>query len=122
MPKDPDAEASGNAAPADVALIHGVTASGDMRILRKRADRLEVDAVKQLREGTPITGKVVKLTPRREFPLLCDVETVLPSPAPLKSDVAADGPRKGPAQVATERYRDNWESIWGRAPDRGAPN
>jgi hypothetical protein len=100
----------------DVALIHGKTPDGEgLRILRKRADRLEIGAVHPLKEGTPITGEVVTLTPRPEFPLLCDVKTELAAQHVQKTsaDVAAT-PRHGPAQVATDQYRENWDRIWSR--------
>lgn len=101
----------------DIALIHGVTPEGDLQVLRHREDRLELGAVRALREGVPIVGEVVKLTPRKDFPLLCDVETALTVPKPAdatskSADVAAA--RKGPAQVATETYRSNWDRIWNR--------
>ena len=109
-----------------MALIHGVTPEGDLHVLRKREDRLEVGALRALREGVPITGEVVKLTPRKDFPLLCDVETQLslPAPAAPPSEDAAPAPalqrtRKGPAQVATDQYRNNWDAIWNR-PKKGA--
>ncbi len=59
---------------SDIALIHGKTADGDLRIIRKRDDQLELGMVRPLKQGTPITGEVVSLTPRPEFPLLCDVK------------------------------------------------
>lgn len=111
----------GSDGPSDVALIHGVTSDGELRILRKREDRLELGGVRPLREGVPITGEVVRLTPRKEFPLLCDVRTELAAP-PSAGDTAAKGgaeaKRKGPAQVASDRYRDNWDKIFAR-PQRG---
>jgi hypothetical protein len=95
----------------DVALIHGRTPDGEgLRILRKREDRLEIGAVHPLKEGVPITGEVVTLTPRPEFPLLCDVKTEMAAPKP-SADVAS-GTRHGPAQVATDQYRENWDRIW----------
>ena len=101
-----DAERDG----ADVALIHGRTPDGEgLRIIRKREDRLEVGAVHPLKNGVPVTGEVVSLTPRPEFPLLCDVKTELAAPEPV--DVAAKN-RSGPPQVATDRYRENWDRIW----------
>jgi hypothetical protein len=104
-------------ASSDVALIHGVTPEGDLRILRKRHDRLELGGVRALREGMPITGEVVRLTPRPDFPLLCDVATVLPAPAPTNDVLGARAEsRKGPAQVATDRYRDNWDHVFSRRP------
>lgn len=102
---------------ADIALIHGKTADGaGLRIIRKREDRIELGAVRPLEHGTPITGEVISLTPRPEFPLLCDVKTELAAPRP-PSDVAEPA-RSGPAQVATDRYRENWDRIWMKKKDK----
>jgi len=104
----------------DVALIHGVTPDGEgLQILRARGDRLELGAVRPLREGAPISGEVVTLRPRASFPALCDVETHFkptrtaddrPEPTP-----PAASARSGPAQVATDEYRRNWDAIWSQA-------
>ena len=100
-------------ASADLALIHGRTADGEgLRIIRKRADRVELAAVHPLKEGVPITGEVVTLKPRAEFPLLCDVTTEIAAPEE-RADTAAKS-RSGPAQVATDQYRENWDRIWNR--------
>jgi hypothetical protein len=99
---------------ADLALIHGRTADGEgLRIIRKRADRIEVGAVHPLKSGVPLRGEVVSLKPRPEFPLLCDVTTELAAPEAAReaSDVAVRA-RSGPAQVATDQYRENWDRIW----------
>ncbi|HET9930064.1 MAG TPA: hypothetical protein VFQ35_05245 [Polyangiaceae bacterium] len=112
---DAPRDASGTGG-ADVALIHGVTDNGDLKIVRQREGRLELGEVRPLREGVPIAGEVVKLTPRKEFPLLCDVTSelaVAPS-APKQDVVEAPVGHKGPAQVATDRYRENWDLIWKR--------
>ncbi|HEY3254066.1 MAG TPA: hypothetical protein VGJ91_08970 [Polyangiaceae bacterium] len=104
-------------ATADVALIHGVTPDGEgFKILRARGDRLELGAIRPLREGVPITGEVVTLRPRANFPALCDVETHFKPPEEA-SDRQAPPPsavvqRSGPAQVATDEYRRNWDAIW----------
>jgi hypothetical protein len=104
---------SGDRHSDDVALIHGKTPDGEgLRIIRKREDRLEFGAVHPLKEGTPITGEVVTLTPRPEFPLLCDVKTELAAQK-ATADVTS-APRHGPAQVATDQYRENWDKIWSR--------
>jgi len=98
---------------SDIALIHGKTPDGEgLRIVRKREDRLEIGAVRPLKQGAPIVGEVVTLTPRPEFPLLCDVKVEVPAPAP-QTDVPAR-PQKGPAQVATDAYRENWGRIFDR--------
>jgi hypothetical protein len=110
-------------ASADVALIHGVTPDGEgLKILRARGDRLELGAVRPLREGTPITGEVVTLRPRPSFPALCDVETHFKPPEPA-SDRQEPAPsaavqRTGPAQVATDEYRRNWDAIWSQPADK----
>jgi hypothetical protein len=96
----------------DVALIHGRTADGEgLRIIRRREDRIELGAVHPLKEGVPIVGEVVSLTPRADCPLVCDVKTELAAPQ-AQADTAAS--RHGPAQVATDRYRENWDRIWKR--------
>src|SRR4051812_14009382 len=96
---------------SDVALIHGKTADGEgLRIIRQRDDRVEIGAVRPLKQGAPIVGEVVTLTPRPEFPLLCDVKVELEAPAAAKDRMEAS--RHGPAQVATAAYRDNWDRIW----------
>lgn len=106
---------SGPTAPLDVALVHGVTEDGGLRIIRRRGDVIEAGALHPIRQGAPIHGEVLALKPRADFPMLCDVEVQYAPPR-----VAAAGPppreppprRKGPAQVATDTYRDNWDSIW----------
>ncbi len=101
---------------SDVALIHGKTADGEgLRIIRRRDDRIELGAVMPLKEGVPITGEVVTLTPRAESPLLCDVKVQYSSPA-ARNDLA-ESSRHGPAQVATDRYRENWDRIWTKEPN-----
>jgi hypothetical protein len=110
--------------PRDVALIHGVSESGDLHVLRHREDRLELGAVRPLREGVPITGDLVRLVPRKEFPLLCDVKTEL-KVKDSSSDVSAPpsaSARRGPAQVASQSYRENWDLIWSSQKPHGGLN
>jgi hypothetical protein len=96
---------------SDLALIHGRTADGTgLRIIRRREDRIELGALRPLQDGVPISGEVVSLTPRPEFPLLCDVKVEVAASA-QPTDTAAPA-RHGPAQVATDRYRENWDRIW----------
>nr|PZN22511.1 MAG: hypothetical protein DIU78_15575 [Pseudomonadota bacterium] len=113
---DQDPGASPSPESRDLALIHGITAEGDLAILRKRGDRIELGGVRPLRHGVPITGEVVRLIPRKEFPLLCDVVTELPAQA-APTDVARprSAERSGPPQVATESYRENWDRIFSRS-------
>jgi hypothetical protein len=116
----PATQASASASsPKDIALIHGVTPDGGLRIIRRRGDTLEAGAVHPIKEGAPIHGEVVCLKPRPECPVVCDVEVQyapprqVPAEAVARAMPAPSAPsRKGPAQVATEAYRDNWDSIW----------
>lgn len=112
--QDAPAESSSGTDGADVALVHRVTPDGSVHVIRRRGDQLEAGELKPLREGAPIQGEVVSLRPRPSFPLLCDVDVHYQppaSPAPAKPS-ALPARRKGPAQVATDVYRDNWDSIW----------
>src|SRR3954452_17934438 len=101
------------AAPSkDVAFVHRITPDGAVHVIRRRGDQLEAGALQPLRDGAPITGEVVSLRPRESCPLLCDVDVHYTPPAQAPAaKPAARSRRKGPAQVATNVYRDNWESI-----------
>jgi hypothetical protein len=102
---------------SDIALIQGKTPDGEgLRVIRKRHERIELAHVKPLQQGVPIAGEVVSLKPRPEFPLLCDVKVELEAPA--TADVATRPAHGGPAQVATDRYRENWDKIWKRKGKR----
>ena len=104
--------------PSDVVLIHGVTDDRrGYKVLRAREGTLEAGAVRPLEHGKPIVGEVVKLKPRENCPLVCDVEVDVPR---LETERAARG--KGPAKVANDAYRKNWDAIWARRDDDALPN
>lgn len=84
-------------------LIHGRGEDGTLKVLRKKGDELSAGELRPLEEGKPIVGDVLRLKPRRELPLLCDVE----------EEVVLTERRGGPPQVATDRYRAGWEALWG---------
>ena len=106
----------------DVVLVHGVTDAGGLEVLRLRNQRLEAGALHRLEHGRPIHGEVVRLRPRPSCPLICDVEVQLADSLqksaevsrPPASESSADA-RRGPAQVASDRYRTGWELIFGGA-------
>ncbi|WP_437338028.1 hypothetical protein WME98_41045 [Sorangium sp. So ce296] len=92
----------------DVVFIHSPVEQGEgFRVIRSREDRLEIGELRPTEHGRPLTGELVKLTQRSEHARLFDVEVLLPAPG------GADAPRSGPAQVATDAYRANWEAIFG---------
>ena len=108
-PESSAAHQSSTERTADVVLIHGVEPDGKgLRVLRYRDDKVETGAVRPLEEGKPIRGEVVRLKPRRDLPVVCDVEVELPATSQKSAPVR----RAGPAQVATDRYRENWDRIW----------
>ena len=100
----------------DVVLVHGRTEDGQgLRALRSRPDRLDLAELRPLRSGQPIqgAGEVVRLRQRGESPLLYDVD--------VQYHGEEQGGTGGPPQVATQRYRDNWEAIFGKKR-RGVAN
>ena len=108
------ATSSGASSSNDVAIVCGLSDDGQgLDIIRKRGERLETGTVRRLEQGKPIHGEVVRLRPREQFPMVCDVEVELAGPTPQKTATLS-----GPAQVATDSYRKNWDAIYGgRKPD-----
>jgi len=98
----------------DVVLLGPPTTDGEgIHVLRAREDRIEAGEVRPVKDGAPIHGEIVQLTPREGAPQVCDVQVTY---APKKSPTATLPPRgKGPAQVATRGYRDRWDEIFGKA-------
>ena len=92
--------------PTDVVVLGPPTPDGEgVRVLRAREERIETGELRTLREGKPITGEVVALEPRKENPRVCDVKSSYQHAAPAK---------KGPAQVASDVYRKNWDAVFKR--------
>jgi len=125
----------------DVALLYAPTEDGTgARVLRARNGTIETGEVRPAKEGQPFNnGELVRLKPRSGSPSVCDVEVIyrgapLPGAAPVSGATPAQGAsesagssrapqasgpaRGGPAQVATESYRDNWDRIFGSAAAR----
>ena len=101
-------------------LIRGVSEDGEsLAVLRAREDRVELGIVRKVKDGQPITGELVRLTPRADSPLICDVEVEFTPPAAAPSHKLGHG---GPAQVATPSYRQNWDAIWSKPKGSSAPN
>jgi hypothetical protein len=115
----------------DVAIVCGVSDDGQgVDVIRRRGERLEAGTVRRLEQGKPIHGEVVRLRPREQFPMICDVEVEMPAPGqspPGQSSAPSPSgqpPTGGvttgrPAQVATETYRKNWDAIYGRSKKPG---
>lgn len=94
----------------DVVLLHSRTEDGQgVRALRSRPSKLELTEIRPVKQGKPLmTGEVVRLRPRKESPLLCDVDVE------YSSETAA-GDHDGPPRVASRAYRSNWDAVFGTA-------
>lgn len=111
----------GEAAKKDVVLVHGVTPDGrGLAVIRQRDDQVETGALRPLEQGKPIHGEVVTLAPRKESPLICDVKVEVSAAAPEEQQARPS--HSGPAQVASDRYRKNWDTIWKNRDKRRLPN
>ena len=100
----------------DVALLYAPTEDGKgARVLRARRGALETGEVRPVKDGQPLNkGEVVRLSPRSEAPCICDVEVLHAPPSDAReADAAAPVSRGGPAQVASDDYRMNWDRIFG---------
>ena len=105
----------------DVVFVHGPAEGGaGLRVIRKREETIEVGEIRPVQEGRPLQGDLVKLKPRKEHDRLFDVEVLL-SRDELPGAKAALG-HAGPAQVATDTYRSNWEAIFGPPEEPELPN
>lgn len=109
----------------DVLFVGGPADSGEgFDVLRKRKDRLEVGELRATKEGKPLHGELVKLSPRGSSKRVFDVETLLPArtaattaaaPTGTATPPAARTTHNGPPQVATSTYRKNWDRTFGKS-------
>jgi hypothetical protein len=110
VPTDPGPQETSTKSGQDVVLLGPPTADGTgVHVIRAREERLEAGELRSLEEGRPITGEVVTLAPRKDNPRICDVKESYTPPTALAK-------QKGPAQVATKAYRDNWDEVFSRRP------
>ena len=102
----------------DVVFVHSKVESGEgFRVIRKRDDVIEIGEIRPVQEGKPLTGEVVKLSPRKDHEQIFNVEVLV-----SKEEVRGGGARSltGPAQVATATYRSNWDAIFGAREEPSA--
>lgn len=120
-PPNPAPEAgapSGQVQGSDVVVLGRPTPDGEgLGVVRIRDGQAEAGALRPLQHGKPIRGEVVTLHPRKDQPGICDVEVEVDAKPPRPASS-----RNGPPQVATDRYRENWDAIWASKPASGEPN
>jgi hypothetical protein len=107
-------------------LIQGVAEDGAMAVLRARNNQVEAGVMRSVKPGEPVSGELLKLKPRPECPLVCDVEASIPEGTLNATGGSDRAPEHGgPAQVATPTYRANWDAIWAKprsAAKKALPN
>ena len=98
----------------DVALVYAPTEDGQgAKILRSREGTLEAGEIRPMKDGAPITGEIVRLTPRADAPCICDVDVLHDPKKPEKLPESREpAPAGRPARVATSDYRANWDRIF----------
>jgi hypothetical protein len=103
----------------DMVFVHGPAEHGEgLRVIRKREESIEIGEIRPVQEGRPLQGDLVKLKPRQDHGRLFDVEVLV---ARDELPGAALG-HAGPAQVATDTYRSNWDAIFGSRGEPELPN
>ena len=103
----------------DVLFVGGPAEGGEgLRVLRKREDALEVGEIRPVQEGRPLQGELVRLKQRKEHERAFDVEVLL-SRDEIPGHTLGHA---GPAQVASEAYRTNWDAIFGPNDEPDLPN
>lgn len=96
--------------PQDVAILHGPTEDGEgARVLRLKQGTLYAGEVRPVREGQSIEHhELVRLRPIQDDSPVCEVEVVHD---PGTADAKRRG--QGPARVANDSYRKNWNAVFG---------
>lgn len=101
--------------PKDIAILHGPTEDGEgARLLRLKDGEVWSGEVRPAREGQSVSNQeLVRLRPLHPQLPICEVE-VLHAPAPAPEP----RPNSGPARVSNQRYRQNWNAIFGKPKAR----
>jgi hypothetical protein len=91
----------------DVALLYAPTDDEKgARYMRVHKGELQIGEARLLAEGQSLCGQeLVRMRRRAELPMLFDVEVIHPAERPMRDTI-------GPAQVASDEYRRNWEDTF----------
>lgn len=103
---------SGAKQEADFAILGGPTEDGQgAHLLRFREGTISAGEIRPVQEGESVTHReLVRLHPVDEEKRVCRVETLHAPALPAE-------PRSRPARVSNERYRKNWDAIFGSDGD-----
>lgn len=121
----------------DVVFVQGPTEDGKaLSIVRIADDKVSVGELREMKDGQPLHGEVVKLSRRPEHERLYDVEVLHASSAALTGRKDADKDpqaeaansltsqitRKGPSKVASDAYRSGWDLVFGQRASKDQKN
>ncbi len=97
----------------DLVLISRVDRTkNEIHVLKPVPDGIEEAVLRQVEEGVPLTGDLVRLHPHGSSPLLAELEIVMHHPDRPRSGRS----HEGPPMVASEAYRRGWDAIFGVRP------
>lgn len=111
---DQDEKDAGSRAPSkdrDVVVLAAPTSDGQgVHGVRLRHRRVELAEIRPVSRGQPLGGgELVSLRPR-DNPAVCDVEPA-PSVDPEELERRSTA---GPARVSSDRYRRNYDRVFGK--------
>jgi len=91
----------------DVALLYAPTDDEKgARFMRVRKGELQMGEARPLTAGQSLCGQeLVRMRRREELPMLFDVEVIHPAEQSMRDTL-------GPAQVASDEYRRNWDETF----------
>jgi hypothetical protein len=82
----------------------GVDEDGDIHLVKHNEDHsFSYGKLEQPKDGEPIYGEIVELSQSENIPGVFDIKTIMESRT------------GGPAQVANDSYRKNWDVIFGKS-------
>lgn len=92
----------------DLLYVHSRCEAGEgFNVVRQRQDRVEIGELREVREGKPVMGEVVRLSQREGQERLFDVEVLYDGAKSARRQAV------GPARISSNAYRDNWDAIFG---------
>lgn len=106
----------------DIAVPLGETENGGLMIARiqgtdERPTRAMVGELRPLQDGVPVMGEVVKLTKDGEAPHY-KVETLVEDPFKAERERARSSGRTSTTySFPSQKYQENWASIFRKKPD-----
>jgi hypothetical protein len=87
----------------ETVTIHATDSDGGIYVTRHQADGDHRDVFERVKDGEPLYNETVQLRESSELP-----------PNTYYSETIFKPTHSGPAQVSTDEYRHNWDTIFGK--------